>query len=168
MGDLSHAWADGSFRRTVLGWVLPALVLLTWNIASIRPAWALACQSNGNGGGNWNATATWTGCRAGGPNNTDSATINDGDTVTLTAAASAASVTITTLNGNGNAILAVGAQTLTIVGGLTLVGDAGGNATLSVITISTGTVNVGGTVSVLGPTKTANQITFSSTGTMNI
>ena len=138
-------------------------LLLVFLCVCTCSAFGANCLSNATG--NWNAPPTWTSCGGTFPGAADNATVRNGDTVTLTAAGgSAASVTIQGGN-SGDSTLNVNSRTLTIGGGLTLNGDPSGN--LGLLTISTGTVNVGGTLAVTG-TAAGTGVQFSGAGNLNI
>jgi fibronectin-binding autotransporter adhesin len=125
-------------------------------------AFGANCLSNATG--NWNAAATWTTCGGTFPGAADNATVRNGHLVTLTAAASAASLTLNG-SGAGNSAVDVNTRTLTISGGLTINGAAGGN--FAGYTVSTGTVTVGGTLAVTG-TLAGTAIQFTGAANLNI
>jgi fibronectin-binding autotransporter adhesin len=108
---------------------------------------ALAKNCVSKTSGNWNVGGTWKTCGGTFPQAGDTATVQGAVTISVTAPATVASLVV---NGDpsGDTTLAVGTQTLTIAGGLTLNGDPSGNFAL--LTISSGTVTVGGTLSVTG------------------
>lgn len=167
--------------------ILRALAAISCSCLAL-PTWAAACSSNASG--NWSSAATWAApCNvAGGPQAGDSVSIGGAHTITLTAPAAAASVTVavpTSANGvtlNGNTLTVSGAVTLSrptsnnttstlAVGSGTLnaasISIAGGSSATRIaqLTVSTGTVNVSGSVSFA---NTAAQARFISTGASNV
>jgi hypothetical protein len=136
--------------------------LLVFLGVSTVSAFGANCLSNATG--NWNAAATWTTCGGTFPGAADNATVRNGHLVTLTANASAASLTLNG-SGSGNSAVDVNTRTLTIGGGLTINGAAGGN--FAGYTVSTGTVTVGGTLAVTG-TLSGTAIQFTGAANLNI
>lgn len=168
-----------------------AIFVLIGNLILINPTFSQKTW-DGSSSNNWNTAANWT--PSGVPSSTDAVIIPDNFSVTVNTAAVCASLTI---NGgsNDNTITISAGQSLTVSGAITINAGTGtggggddkiiavGSATLtcgsitmaattddaidSEITISTGTVNVSGDITMNG-TAARNAIRFSGAGTLNV
>ena len=144
---------------------------------------------DGSSSNNWNTASNWT--PSGVPTESDAVIIPDNFSVTVNTAAVCASLTING-GGNDNTITINSGQSLTVSGAITIGAGTGnnddkiisvGSGTLSCasiimaatnddsrdceITISTGTVNVTGDITMNG-TAARNAIRFSGAGTLNV
>jgi len=148
-------------RETLI--VLFALMLaLGFSLLTATPAHAVTVTSAGSG--NWNVGGTWVGGAV--PGTTDDVVIANGHTVTLTANAQCGSLTFNLPGNSKTSTLAVGTWTFT-TGSISLTGGAGGTGQITVVTISTGTINCTGAISFSGTAASA-RLTFSGAGTLNI
>ncbi len=167
--------------------IAPLFALLLVGFLSIVDTYAQKTWDGGGDGVNWSSANNWN--PNGVPASTDAVTIADGINLTVNTAAVCSSFTISggnaantitisganslnvtnaisigTGSGNGdNKIIAVGGGTLSAAS-VTLTATTNNNRS-SGITISTGTVNVTGNIT-MGDSR--DVVTFSNTGTLNI
>ena len=151
---------------------------------------ANSCVANASG--NWSDSTKWNTCGGTTPQSGDSVTIPTAITMTLDTSASvnslsisdpvnasngitfssnnsltvATGVTLVGSSGTGTSTLAVGAGALIISGGnLSIVG--GGSSGNSIVSVSTGTINVSGSIPLTGTTARA-QLTSTGAGTIGL
>ena len=140
--------------------------------------------------GNWNNTATWGGLSV--PTAADDVTINSGITVTVTANAAANTITFSTNNAASSTVTINSGITLTVTGAVTIpratnagapvntlaVGAGtlnagslaftnGGGGVRHIMTISTGTATISGSVTQVGSSGSAS-ITFTGAGLLRL
>jgi hypothetical protein len=150
-------------------------------------AWGAARTASASG--NWSSTATWGGAAI--PTSSDDVTISSGITVTVDVAASCATLTVATGNTAAGVTIS-GTNSLTVTGAITLnvptdgtsartiaVGAGNlscgsismGNPSMGnddiILSISTGTVTVAGSITMSG-SNTENFVTFTGAGSLNI
>lgn len=118
--------------------------------------------------GNWNTNTSWTlssGTDADGiPDADDIVTVRPGNTISLTGAQACSSLTVGDGSTNSTAKLDVAAQTLTVSGNVSILASNGqrvGN-----LSISTGTVNIGGNLTSSAVSNA--QIVFTGAGVINM
>ncbi len=170
-------------KRTLVNVLFALLATLSFSLMTATPAHAAARTASVSG--NWSDTATWGGSAV--PTSADDVTINSGIAVTVDVAAEASTVTFVLATAS-NSITISGTNSLTVTGLITMPRPAtsqtttiavgagslsAGSLTMSattsgrndIISISTGTVTISGTITT---GTTGCQFTFTDAGTMNV
>lgn len=150
-----------SNRTQSLKRCLGALGLAALFLAPSDAVYALTCTSNASG--NWNA-AIWTGCTA--PVAADAVVIAPGHTVTVNVPAACNSLSMT---GASTSALVIGAgQSLSVTGAATVNASSVGNGQSHSIAVGTGTLSIGGNLTLTGGTGARNAILSLSTGAVTV
>lgn len=151
------------------------LFLGLWFIASSKPAYAVACTSNGSG--NWSTPGIWLGCNGGYPgqtNNDDTVTIATGHSITLDITPANPINRLTVQSGSN---FYAGTNSLTISGssgtpGLYVAGGFFGDTGTVIFNNSVGalaqTLSVTGVGAIEFNHTIINNVTLASTGTRSI
>ncbi len=150
-----------SNRKQILKHCLGALGLAVLFLAPSGAVYALTCTSNASG--NWNA-AIWTGCTA--PVAADDVVIAPGHTVTVNVPAACNSLSMT---GASTSALVIGAgQSLSVTGAATVNASSVGNGQSNSIVVGTGTLSIGGNLTLTGGNGNRNAILSMSDGSVTV
>lgn len=150
-----------SNRKQILRTIFKGIALAVVCLAPAGAVYAATCTSSASG--NWNA-AIWTGCTT--PGAADTVVIASGHTVTVNVAAVCTSLSTSGTSSSGVAISA--GQSLTVSGNAVLNATSINNGTSKSINVGAGTFTIGGNLTLTNGTGTRTAVLSMSTGTANI